>query len=189
MRIVPSFEEVMQLTATISVHEILEPAECEAMYDTLLLLPDGATVVEVGCDLGRSSSLILQMARAKDFRTIHVDPWQSEPAKAKRWMELASERLAYHPFILLRMTTQEAEEALARLEPEGIDLAFIDGSHDRDVVAEDLRIVASHVLPGGFLTAHDYPSAGVSEAIDSYVASGWTKHRQAAPGFGVWRKR
>ena len=185
---IPTFEEVMTITSRISVHEILEPAECQAMYDTLLQLPDGATVVEVGCDYGRSSSLILQLARAKNMLTIHIDPWQDHPDRASEWMQVMSERLPYHPFILLKMTTMEAAWYLMRLTPRDIDLAFIDGSHDQNVVEQDLKIVADRVRPGGFLTAHDYPSAGVSEAIDAYVISGWEKVRQADPGFGVWRR-
>jgi predicted O-methyltransferase YrrM len=185
---IPTFADVMRLTSQISCHEILEPAECEAMYDTLVQLPDGATVVEVGCDYGRSSSLILQLAAAKHFLTIHVDPWHSYPERAAEWMELTCETMNYHPFILLRMTTLEAADHIVQLTPRGIDLAFIDGSHDQKVVEWDLAIVANRVRPGGFLTAHDYPSAGVSEAIDAYVATGWTKVRQADPGFGVWRR-
>ena len=188
---IPTFEEVMKLTGTLSTYEVFQPAECQAMYDTLLQLPDGATVVEVGCDYGRSSSLILQLAKAKNFLTIHVDPWHDYPERAAEWMELTCETMNYHPFILLRMTTVEATDHIIQLTPRGIDLAFIDGSHDQDVVEHDLKIVASRVKPGGFLTAHDYPSAGVSEAIDSFVTRTplqWTKVRQADPGFGVWRR-
>ena len=185
---IPTFEEVMTITSRISVHEILEPAECQAMYDTLLQLPDGATVVEVGCDFGRSSSLILQLAKAKNFLTIHIDPWQDHPDRASEWMQVMSTRCAYHPFIVLKMTTTEAIPHIRHLTPNGIDLAFIDGSHDQDVVEWDLRIVADRVSPDGFLTAHDYPSAGVTEAIDPFVSKGWTKVQQAG-GFGVWRRQ
>ena len=180
---IPTFDEVMVLTSQISCHEILEPAECRAMYDTLCELPDGATIVEVGCDYGRSSSLIFQLAPARRFLTIHIDPWLDHPDRASQWMEVMS-GLPYHPFILLRMTTVEASPYMKH---GSIDLAFIDGSHDQDVVEDDLKIVASQVKPGGFLTAHDYPSGGVTEAIDPFVAGGWTKHRQAG-GFGVWRR-
>jgi predicted O-methyltransferase YrrM len=187
MRVVPTFDEVMELTSTISNIHCLQIVECQAMYETLCELPDGATIVEVGCDYGRSSSLIFQMAKAKQFLTIHIDPWQEYKSRAGQWMNVMCERCAYHPFILLRMTTEEAALWLRQLTPLGIDLAFIDGSHDQPIVEKDLQIVASRVKPGGFLTAHDYPSGGVTEAIDPFVANGWTKHKQAF-GFGVWRR-
>src|SRR5229473_5335570 len=169
---IPTFDEVMRLTSTISSYEVFQPAECEVMYDTLLQLPNGATVVEVGCDFGRSSSLIFQLAQAKSFLTIHIDPWQDYRDRAKQWMEVMIERCSYHPFILLRMTTVQAAAHIIRLTPDGIDLAFIDGSHDQEVVEDDLWEVASRIKSGGFLTAHDYPSAGVAEAIDPFVAAG-----------------
>ncbi len=104
---VPTYEEVMQLTDTVSNYHLLQPDEGRAMYDALCSLPDGATVVEIGCDLGRSSSMISQLALAKGFLTIHVDPWQDEPAKARQWMEMMCEHIAYHPFIVLRGKTKE----------------------------------------------------------------------------------
>src|SRR5229473_2499733 len=117
---IPTFDEVMRLTSAISSYEVFQPTECEAMYDTLLQLPDGATVVEVGCDFGRSSSLIFQLARAKNFLTIHVDPWLDYPDRASEWMRVMCESLAYHPFILLRMTTEEAARHIWRITPSGI---------------------------------------------------------------------
>jgi predicted O-methyltransferase YrrM len=182
-----TFEEVMALTGTISNFHCLQLVECEAMYQTLCELPDGAIIVEVGCDFGRSSSLIFQMAKEKNFLTIHVDPWQCYPERGSDWMKVMCELCSYHPFIVLRMTTVEAAGFIEKLTPNGIDMAFIDGSHDQDVVEMDLQIVASRVKWGGFLLAHDYPSGGVTEAIDPYVSSGWTKHKQAY-GLGVWRR-
>jgi len=98
MRMIPTFDDVMRLTSTISSYEVFQPAECQAMYDTLLQLPDGATVVEVGCDYGRSSSLIFQVAKAKNFLSIHIDPWLDHPDRAQQWMEVMVERCTYHPF-------------------------------------------------------------------------------------------
>lgn len=183
----PTFDEVMGLTGTISNVHSLQIAECAALYEALCQLPSGAVVVEVGCDVGRSSSLIFQMAVAKDFLTVHIDPWEWFPDRAKAWMETMCERCGRQPFVVLRMTTEEAELLVRGLTPRGIDLAFIDGSHDYAVVVRDLQIVASRVKQGGFLVAHDYPSSGVSEAIDPFVRQGWDKYSQAM-GLGVWRR-
>ncbi len=183
----PTLNEVMTLTGTVSNIHCLQLVECEAMYETLCELPDNATIIEIGCDYGRSSSLIFQMAKVKNFLTIHVDPWQEYRDRARQWMEVMCERCAQHPFVLLHMTTEEAELPITRLTPNGIDLAYIDGCHDQPVVERDLEIVASRVVPGGFLMVHDYPSGGVTEAVDGFVTSGWVKHRQAF-GLGVWRR-
>jgi len=190
---IPTFDEVMVLTSTISNAHMLSLDECRAMYETLCELPVGSTIVEVGCDRGRSSSLILQMAAAKNFLTIHIDPWRKEDDygqqayKAKEWMQVMCERCPSHRFILFHATTEEVACPLEKLTPFGIELAFIDGAHDTPKVEKDLLVVASRVNPGGFLVAHDYPSGGVTEAIDPFVATGWTKHKQAG-GLGIWRR-
>lgn len=184
---IPTFDEVMTITDTISNVHILQIAECQAMYDTLCDLPRGSTLVEVGCDVGRSSSLISQVAAAQNFLTIHIDPWGEFKDRAKTWMENVAERCPWHPFIVFHMTTEQAAPYLDRLLVDGLDFAFIDGCHDQDVVVGDLDIVAERVKPGGFLLAHDYPSGGVAEALDAFVVKGWTKHRQAQ-GLGIWRR-
>lgn len=187
LRMIPTLDDVMSITSTISVFNVLQIVECEAMYEILCELPVGATLIEVGCDFGRSSSLISQVAAARGFLTIHVDPWQEFKDRAKQWMENVAERCAWHQFIVLHMTTEEAAIHIERLTPDGIDFAFIDGCHDPNVVKRDLEIVALRVKPGGFLLAHDYPSGGVTEAVDPFVATGWTKHKQAY-GLGIWRR-
>lgn len=185
---IPSFETVMATTETISNHHMLCDTDCKAMYECCLEVPEGGVVVEVGCAEGRSSSLIRQMAVEKNFLTIHIDPYTDHPHHAKVWMENMVERIPYDPFILLRMTTWEAQDFIKQLTPGGIDLAYIDGCHDEMIVKADMEIVATRVKPGGLLMAHDYPSGGVTEAIDRFIAcGGWTKVKQTV-GFGVWRK-
>jgi len=159
------------------------------MYECCLEVPQDGTVVEVGCAEGRSSSLIRQMAVAKCLLTIHIDPYIDYPHHAKVWMENMVERIPYHPFVLLRMPTLLADTFIEQILPNGIDLAYIDGCHDEPVVEADMEIVATRVKPGGLLAAHDYPSGGVSEAIDRFIAKGgWEKVKQTV-GFGVWRKQ
>lgn len=185
---IPTLEEVMKITDSISIVNILQIVECEAMYEVLCQLPDKAVCVEVGCDSGRSSSLISQVGAAKDFLTIHVDPWAEFKDRAKQWMENVAERCPWHKFIVFHMTTLDAAQHIYNLTPDGIDFAFIDGSHNQPDVELDLEVVASRIKRGGFLTAHDYPSGGVSEAIDPFVAAnGFTKIKQAY-GYGIWRK-
>jgi len=186
--VIPTLEEVMVLTSTISNIHILQIAECAAMYDVLCELPDNATLIEIGCEVGRSSSLIAQIAVVKNFTTVHVDPWVMFKDRAKVWMENMAERCSWIPFIVLHMTTEMAEVHIERLTPDGVDFAFIDGCHDRPVVDRDLEIVAARVSPGGFLLCHDYPSGDVTQAVDEFVASGgWVKYRQAQ-GLGIWRR-
>ena len=63
----PTFEEVMKLTRTVSGCAALEEAEALGLYNACAQVTESGLVVEVGCQLGRSSSLIRQMALAIGF--------------------------------------------------------------------------------------------------------------------------
>lgn len=184
----PTFHEVMATTGPISNVHCLQIVECQAMYDVLCGLPEHATIIEVGSDYGRSSSIMAQVGAAKDFLTIHIDPWEEYKERASVWMRNIGELCPWHRFIVFHMTTEQAWPMLWRVAPEGsVDMAFIDGAHDTPTVALDLGIAASRVKQGGYLLCHDYPSGGVTEAVDPYVARGWTKINQAY-GLGIWRR-
>lgn len=51
-------------------------------------------------------------------------------------------------------------------------LAFIDGAHDTESTANDIRSLARFVLPGGVVCGHDYQkrNRSVADAVDEWVA-------------------
>jgi len=85
---IPTFEEVMQITQNISGCAALENPEAKGLYDCCVQVPQGGVVVEVGCQLGRSSSLITQLAKAIGFHSIHIDPYTEQPDYLKGWAEM-----------------------------------------------------------------------------------------------------
>lgn len=189
---IPTFDEVMRITRDVSGIAALEDPEAEALYNFCLHVPTGGLVIEVGCQLGRSSSLINQLALAIGFHDIHIDPWTDQPGWMKDWMEIMYNigGAQEHAFSVLCMRTKQAEGILSRLGP--IDLAYIDGDHTKEIVDIDLDLIADKIKPGGFLTAHDYGNpglAGVKEALDFYT----TPDRWDAIGvfgsLGVWKRQ
>jgi len=64
-----TFDKVMKLTRTISSPAAFEDPECELYWTALSSLPDGSTIVEVGLQYGRSSSIALQVANANRLRS------------------------------------------------------------------------------------------------------------------------
>src|SRR6266704_201071 len=153
---IPSFEEVMQLTRTISGEPACTDLDAQALYDRLIQVPAGGIVVETGCQIGRSSSLIAQLARAIGFHNIHIDPYCCEPPGVaspsveymQSWVtmmrNIGGEQA--HEFTFLCMRTEQAAWMLERLGP--IDLAFIDGDHELGGVQVDCRLIAERVKPG-----------------------------------------
>lgn len=189
---IPTFENIMQVTSQISSHTAFEDPECQALYAALIEVPRWGLVVEVGCQLGRSSSIISQMRQALDFHAVHIDPYTSQPDYLKQWVEMMANigGQTTHAFALLCMRTEQAHWYLDRLGY--IDLAFIDGDHDYAGVTTDLALVAEKVRTNGLLLAHDYGNpglAGVQTALDEYTASGlWTKVGVYG-SMGIWRRK
>lgn len=191
---IKTFDEVMTVTRGISSPTAFDDAECQAMYEICAQISDGEAVVEIGCQYGRSSSIILQLAMAKDTTTgigylpIHVDNWGENDG-----IEIA---MAWHkmaigigsPYIFLTMRSQDAANELINLAP--FQLVFIDGDHTEAGVTADLAI-AEMVATGGFLAVHDY---GRDSLPDVYkVISEYTKSpKWDAIGvfgtLGVWKR-
>jgi predicted O-methyltransferase YrrM len=197
---IPTFDEVMVLTGLISGSPALEEPEARALYKYCVLVPPGGVVVETGCQLGRSSSLIAQLARAIGFHSFHIDPYCCEPPGVafpseeylQSWVAMMRKIGGEHDhaFTLLCMRTDQADWHLSKIGP--IDLAFIDGDHEQIGVEIDMNLVASRIKPGGILTAHDYTNPGllgVAYGVNQYVGAGGWDAVGVFGSLGVWRKQ
>lgn len=183
-----TFEEVMELTRTVSSNTALEDAEARALYECCCDVPMGGIVVEVGSQLGRSSSLILQAAKDIGFRSVHIDPYIENPEYLPKWS--GTMKMIGYSFSLLCMRTVEAIPFLISLEH--IDMAFIDGDHEYGGVITDLSWVADKVRPGGTLACHDYGRESlpdVFKAVNKYLESGQWEEVGIYGTLGVWRRK
>lgn len=191
-----SLEEVMVITGNTSGIAALQDIEAKALYDCCLSVPRNGLVVEVGCQLGRSSTLINQMALSIGFHDIHIDPWTEQPGWMKEWMETMYKVGGHrdHAFSVLCMRTEQAKEIISRLGP--IDFAYIDGDHEKDSALIDLHSVAQMVRSGGYLAVHDYDPVsypdysfpGVVEAMREYLDNTW-EEVGVYNNMGVWRRK
>ena len=192
-----TYEEVMQLTRTISGEAALEEPDARGLYNALLEVPTDGLVVEVGCQLGRSSSLILQLAQDQGFHSVHVDNHKQQPDYLRQWIQMAWEIGGDddHRFTLLCMRTEQGRLLLDKLCRDGIDLAFIDGDHNYPGVMMDLEVLAPQVKVGGLLTLHDYGRnslPAVWRAANDYIDESGDGQWDQVGVFGtlgVWRRR
>jgi predicted O-methyltransferase YrrM len=186
------FEEVMSVTKHISGSAALEDPEAKALYDCCVQVPEGGCVVEVGCQLGRSSSIILQVGKHAKYHSIHIDPYTEQPEYLKGWVEMMY-RVGgawEHAWTLLCMRTEQAAWHLSKLGL--IDMAFIDGDHEKDSVTIDLKLVADRIKPEGLLACHDYANQGlpgVIAAVQPYVAYKFWDEVGVFGSLGVWRRK
>ncbi len=201
---IPTFEEVQRISGNVSSPMLLQPWEARLMYDTISQLPPGALLIEVGAHHGRSSSLILQLAKAIGFLSFHIDPYCDNDGDGNGVENIAAGwtkrmKLIDHPFTLFCMKTEDAQWFL----PGVIDCAYIDGCHTGEAVTIDLRVVAARVKSGGYLICHDYGLTclapndppekygerfpDVSQAIRDFTADGW-EQVGIAETLAVWRR-
>lgn len=185
-----SFEEVMQLTRPVSSPTALSDEEAGALYRACCVVPLGGLVVEVGCQLGRSSSIIAQVGRDKEFDSIHVDPFTDQPDFLRQWHEMMWQIGGRdHAYTHLCMRTEQSERILDQIWP--IDLAYIDGDHEYPGVMIDLKMLCPKLKYGGILCLHDYGRdslPGVYKAASEYLKDDKWDQVEVAGTMGVWRR-
>jgi predicted O-methyltransferase YrrM len=188
-----TFEEVFEVTKTISSHPALEDVEVRGLWEACMNVPENGLVVEVGCQLGRSSSVILQVGKERPYHSVHIDPFLEQPEIAQQWLGhmFRAAGTDRHNLTLLCMKTEWAVWHLERLLKDGVDLAFIDGDHDYQPVMIDLMLIADKIIPRGFLVCHDYGRDSlpdVYKAVNEFLAMGNWEEIGVYNTLGVWRK-
>jgi SAM-dependent methyltransferase len=144
----------------------------EAEGAELARLAAGRDVVEVGSYCGRST---VCLARAANHVTA-VDTFDGTgtATPGDTFRAFARNVAKYGLSAKVSPVRGASAEVLPDL-PAVFDLAFIDGSHDRDSVRTDAALAAAVLRPGGLLAFHDYGKAedpGVTAAVDELLAAG-----------------
>lgn len=186
-----SFEQVMALTSTISSHTAFEDAECRAYYDLLCALKPGSTVVEIGLQFGRSTSIALQVAKESGLTYIGIDPFTDPPDARDAWIKLAN-RIYPGNFILLERRSGECGQVLLG----EVNLALIDGDHTEGGVRIDCQLLMPRIAVGGYLLFHDYSRESLpdvyptvnSEMVAAIMAGGEWEEEPTVGCLGIWRK-
>ena len=184
-----TFDQVMELTRKVSHETAFSEKECAKLYELCSEQQSLGTVVEIGCQLGRTSSVIAQVGKTVGYHSIHIDPFMSQPGWAQDWIKMMHS--IEHPFIFLCMRTDQTRRELDQLCPQGIDLLLIDGDHTTAGVYADCRFAAERVRKNGIMLAHDYQRPGlpeVREVIDQYaIAPDW-EHIGVYDSLGAWKR-
>ena len=142
-----TFDEVMAFTRTVSSADAFRDEECRRYYDILCGLSPGSLIVEVGLEFGRSSSVALQVAKAKQLRYRGIDPFLDTPDALEAWIKMA--RSIGWPFELHVMRSHDC------LSDGSIDALLIDGDHRYETVMLDCLDFVPLVSDGGYAMFHD----------------------------------
>ncbi len=143
----------------------------------------GYTVgAEIGVHRGEYSEILCE--NNPELFLYSIDPWEvyaggenesfSKDQKAlDKFYEETKNRLHAYNCKVIRKTSMEA---VKEFELNSLDFVYIDGNHQHDSVAEDLREWSKIVRRGGIVSGHDYGhykhrnrNLGSKRAIDNYI--------------------
>lgn len=185
-----TFEQVMELTQIVSGNAAFEDPECRAYYDCLCSLPDGATVVEIGLQFGRSSSIVLQLQADKKFKYIGIDPFIEPPEAQQKWIEMAHSTGA--DYLMIVATTGSLVVDFDHLPPE-VDLCLVDGDHTEAGVSVDCAVMIPRIKRGGYILFHDYGRDSLPDVYPTaqrFLASHPEFEELPTVGtLGIWRRK
>ncbi len=184
----PTLSEVMTLTRTVSSHTAFSDAECAKLHELCCDMQALSNVVEIGCQLGRTSSIIAQVGKAVGYHSIHIDPYTSQYEYLGPWIKMMHE--VGNPFTFHCMRTDQARRWLEAIDI--IDLLLIDGDHTDDGVKKDCMVAAELVRVGGYLLAHDYGQESlpdVKRIMDAYAVAPKWKPMGIFDTLGVWQRQ
>lgn len=154
--------------------------DVEALYrEVVASLPNGGTLVEVGCWKGKSLCYLLVEAKnsGKYFNIYGVDHFQGSVGEDKLIKEAQNQDirdqciqncsrayplLSYQHIELICLPSIFAADGFWDAT---VDFVFLDASHDYDSVKADIQAWLPKIKPGGLLAGHDAGSPGVACAV------------------------
>ena len=144
---------------------------------------------EIGCYIGVSTETFLQFKPKKFYA---VDIWGMNDAYIDAQWAIGNRTWATIEEQFRQMTSNYSNvevikdfsvSAADKIEPESLDLVYIDGEHTYEAISEDIAAWTPKVKPGGWVCGHDYGfeniRRGVQEAfsgkeiIGPFVDTSW----------------
>lgn len=166
-------------------------AELTRLYELAMECEPGSTLVEIGCQYGRSTSMLFYAAREKGHCVEVIDNFCVDGERAREhFFELTEE----FDDVLWALYELDACDMAKRYNRE-IDLLHIDGNHAIDGIERDILNYEPKVKPGGVIVCHDYDTRdsselhlvfpGISEMCNKYLGE-WKKEVNDSQGI-FWK--
>lgn len=155
-----TFEQAYEHTSKVSSHTAYSEAECRLLFEVAMRTPRGGVMVEIGCEYGRSTSMLLQIAKELGAELHLVEP-HPKPELIEMLCNLS------YPFILY-----VSKSGVTYGLPDTFHFLHIDGDHDYEGVMSDLQMFVP--FTEGYVICHDFERESlpdVTRAIRSYLFS------------------
>jgi len=161
------------------------PAQAQHFAHFIDNCEDGATLVEIGAWLGRSTRWQAQYIKdsGKKINYHVIDTFkgtQNEEEHVKIVEDIGTDGSIRSLFDknlegledYITVIEGDSAESAAQFEDESIDMVYIDGDHSVDGVARDIMSFYPKIKVGGILSGDDYhPVWGVYGAVNNIVGA------------------
>jgi len=147
--------------------------EVEGLFNLLSSLQDRSTVLEIGVQFGRSTTVFAEVAKDKSFDLTAVDNWGEANGEEAHSHILSQVKKYNWKFTLLSVDSADAGEIL---RGKTFNLIHIDGDHSYAGVTADCKTWLPRIKKGGYACFDDYGHAGlegVKKAVDEYIDDKW----------------
>jgi predicted O-methyltransferase YrrM len=149
------FEEIYQTRVERCSHETaFNKEESKALFDLAMTLPENSTMLEIGIEFGRSTTLLGHVAKENNLIFVAIDSWIGEYGEAaKTHVEQVLLGEWQLPIEILHTTS-----LLGAYDRQGdhFDLVHIDGDHSYESVLIDCTLWLPYIFIGGYACFDDY---------------------------------
>jgi predicted O-methyltransferase YrrM len=168
-----TIDTVAQAFGGQGMHQQFKPAAYH--FTQFMQQMKSPVVLEIGCDIGDSSQMLLECNQTLKLYTIdpyddYVD-WNGNNLNDRQNLyEHVRERFEPYGdrFKLYRLTS---DDAVDEFEKEFFDFIFIDGLHTYEQLSKDCANYYSKLKPGAIFAGHDYTTIeGVNRAVNEFAA-------------------
>jgi len=162
-----TFDEAMKFTSTIGDPNSYGETDLRGLWKAASSLHPGATILEVGCGFGRSTSLLAQIAKVMEHKLILIDPF-NDPLSASSLVTTL--RAIGCPFELHYIEPKNFNSH------DQVDMIHIDGDTSRLGLAVNCMKFLPMVKVSGYACFYGYGHEllpDVKPTVDSFITKGW----------------
>lgn len=165
-----TIDEIYNIVEESSHETAFNREEVDALHKYLQEVPEEGIVVEIGVEFGRSTSVIAEVQKERNYIFYAVDPFNvqdnGEEAKNHVLNQIKKHNWDFNLWL------KSSERGSIELNKD-VDFLHIDGNHDYKAVLLDCTLWLPKLKSGGYVCFDDYGHdslPGVFKAVKKYMS-------------------
>lgn len=147
-----SVEHYARLTSCVSEYMALSPKRFALVHQICKILLPGTHILEIGVCYGHTAIMLADFAKRLGGQYVGIDRWNDTSPSSRVCVQTVLEQLG----LAKCATLIEGDSRVVPWPEMRLDFLLIDGGHDENSVASDIRRFLPWVRQGGFVAFDDY---------------------------------